>query len=682
MFATGSAEFLGQHIVNAGLDHGFYMHANDGVVIDGNIGWGIASWGIHLYGGGHGANKSLITRNIMLGCRSGGCLITGHGSVIANNLFTNSTTGINIFRQPSPNNTFVNNLALWNQNDADVDDMGGKCYHPRSQWPQCGPFNNTGKHNGYSKAPTHCTEATQGKCTHTGTGCCTSGFPSGASDLLANGSWNTVLTQWDEGQEIILDGRLCAGSPALGRAVPVQMPDGGLIPWLPSVVGFDLGPFQSASQLKTDDASAHHMFGEHTPCHSIGGLKTDDASTSTTRKLRPISTTKKRRVSYWFGPWATAPCPLLRPPAPLPPTPPAPPGCLPDCSWSPCMTCITGCPDPGGTPSGTDGHGCNISGYANTCNCNAMGGRPASNCSKSSRGFKLCPGLPPTNECRHNATYALAALKQEGGSNVATSMFLYCGHTINATGDLSAPRWAPEGAQASSLLLNVGCVEMAGGLTTLGIGSEPVIGASLPALRAMFASPDPSIKSISELVRTEKLAGVSWDVEPANSTTEDATKFAAYLSSLRVALAPLGARVTVYSNAFSPIIENVTLLSTSIDRVLTGQTYNGGLNGQVGAGMTGWLANYEKLLAPGVNRASVAPAMLASSLRGTWNCMNSSIEQRYNRIVADGLEEIAIYTFDPTSWLTLDGAKSFTDCSNSWLPFLRRFLATNKGGRQ
>ena len=97
--------------------------------------------------------------------------------------------------------------------------------------------------------------------------------------------------------------------------------------------------------------------------------------------------------------------------------------------------------------------------------------------------------------------------------------------------------------------------------------------------------------------------------------------------------------------------------------------------------MTGWLANYDKLLASGVNRDSVAPAMLASSLRGTWNCMNSSIEQRYNRIVADGLEEIAIYTFDPTSWLTLDGAKSFTDCSNSWLPFLRRFLATNKGGR-
>jgi hypothetical protein len=246
VFATGSGEFLGPHIVNAGLDHGFYMHANDGVVIDGNIGWGIASWGIHLYGGGHGANNSIVTRNILLGCRSGGCLITGHGSVVANNIFANSSSGMNLFRGPSPRNTFVNNLALWNQNDADVDDMGGKCYHPRPAWPQCGPFNNTGNHNFYSKVPTHCTEATGGKCTLTGKGCCTSGFPTSASDLLANGSWSTVLTQWDEGQEI-LDGRLSAGSPALGHAVPVQMPDGGLVPWLPAAVGFDLGPFQSAS---------------------------------------------------------------------------------------------------------------------------------------------------------------------------------------------------------------------------------------------------------------------------------------------------------------------------------------------------------------------------------------------------------------------------------------------------
>jgi hypothetical protein len=247
VFATGSAEFLGGQIAMANLDHGFYMHQNDGLVIDGNIGWGIASWGIHLFGGGHGANRSVVTRNIMVGCRSGGCLITGHGSVVANNLFANSSTGMNIFREPSNNNSFLNNLALWNGVDADVDAMGGRCYHPRKVWPQCGPFNNTGSHNCYSKSPTHCTEAMNGKCTLTGKGCCNSGFPASSTDLLANGSWGTVLTQWDEAAEM-LDARLSSGSPALGRAVPVRMPDGGLVPWLPSEPGFDLGPFQSASQ--------------------------------------------------------------------------------------------------------------------------------------------------------------------------------------------------------------------------------------------------------------------------------------------------------------------------------------------------------------------------------------------------------------------------------------------------
>ena len=137
-----------------------------------------------------------------------------------------------------------------------------------------------------------------------------------------------------------------------------------------------------------------------------------------------------RKVSFWFGPSATAPCPTGPPPAP----PPAPPGCLPDCSWTPCNACITGCPDRGSSIPGNGGHGCNVSGTGtNRCACNAMGYRKASNCSaKASRGLKLCPG-PPTNECRSNVSFALATLKQEGGSQVATSFFLYCG----------LPHWGP-----------------------------------------------------------------------------------------------------------------------------------------------------------------------------------------------------------------------------------------------
>eukprot|EP01048_Picozoa_sp_COSAG05_P035525 COSAG05_NODE_15487_length_368_cov_0.855019_1_plen_122_part_11 len=116
----------------------------------------------------------------------------------------------------------------------------------------------------------------------------------------------------------------------------------------------------------------------------------------------------------------------------------------------------------------------------NRCVCNAMGARKASNCSaKSSRGLKLCPG-PPASDCRNNVSFALAALKQQGGSQVATSFFLYCGLEINATGELAVP------------VLSTECLEMVIGLKGMGIKSEPVVGASLPALQAMFKSPSAS----------------------------------------------------------------------------------------------------------------------------------------------------------------------------------------------
>ena len=81
----------------------------------------------------------------------------------------------------------------------------------------------------------------------------------------------------------------------------------------------------------------------------------------------------------------------------------------------------------------------------------------------------------------------------------------------------------------------------------MGIGAEPVMSGSLDNLRRMFASPGPSISALEQLVRSKKLRGISWDVEPDASSVGDAAAFAAYLTKLRLALAPLGARVTVYS---------------------------------------------------------------------------------------------------------------------------------------
>ena len=288
-----------------------------------------------------------------------------------------------------------------------------------------------------------------------------------------------------------------------------------------------------------------------------------------------------------------------------------------------------------------------------------MGSRKGSNCGAMARNLTLCPANPFTCDSQsRNATLALQSLRDAGGANVATSLFVYCGLKINVSGHL-------EGS------LSPGCALMIPGLNEMGIGAEPVVGGSLDALRAMFASPLQSISSLTALTKVHKLRGISWDVEPSGSTATDASKFAAYLSQLRQALRPLGARVTTYSNAYSKMISNVALLSTAVDRVLDGDCYNGG-------SYKGWLAKYEHLLGPGVNRSAVAPAMMASTERGAWNCDNVTIAERYNKVVSDGLREIAIFTYDPTSLLRTsrnDGAdNSVTDCSSQWLPFAKRFL--------
>ena len=284
-----------------------------------------------------------------------------------------------------------------------------------------------------------------------------------------------------------------------------------------------------------------------------------------------------------------------------------------------------------------------------------MGSRKASNCGAMANNLTLCPPNPYTCTAQsRNATLALEMLRNAGGSQVATSMFVYCGLSINASGHLSSAEMSP------------GCGLMIPGLNQLGIGAEPVVGGSLSALRNMFASPSQSISALAALTRTHNLRGISWDVEPSGSTASDASQFAAYLSQLRHALHPLGARVTTYSNAYSKMISNIALLSGATDRVLDGDCYNGG-------SYNGWVAKYKQLLQPGVNRSAVAPAMMASTERGQWNCDNTTIAQRYERVVADGINEIAIFTYDPTSSADTKG-HTVSDCSSLWLPFARRFL--------
>ena len=171
--------------------------------------------------------------------------------------------------------------------------------------------------------------------------------------------------------------------------------------------------------------------------------------------------------------------------------------------------------------------------------------------------FWFSPAHPATSG---NVSATLALLAREGGSKLATSLFVYCEDKINLDGSFTAGVSAP-------------CDKLTVGLAAMGIGTERIVGASSIAnLRAMFKSPDRSITGLVALARKSKLRGISWDIEPANSTRADAKLYAAYLKKLRAALQPVGARLTTYNNEYDPVISDFNDLQHSVDRLLDGDT--------------------------------------------------------------------------------------------------------------
>ena len=105
-------------------------------------------------------------------------------------------------------------------------------------------------------------------------------------------------------------------------------------------------------------------------------------------------------------------------------------------------TVATGCPEPGNTVVGCDGHGCNRSSSCNRCDCNVIGSRKGSDCHSN---LTLLPQPPPPKLCELrgaaapecNVTIALDFMRREAGAQIATSYFLYCDFASNASGGVS-----------------------------------------------------------------------------------------------------------------------------------------------------------------------------------------------------------------------------------------------------
>ncbi len=277
-------------------------------------------------------------------------------------------------------------------------------------------------------------------------------------------------------------------------------------------------------------------------------------------------------------------------------------------------------------------------------------------------------------EPSHNVTATLDLLKNEGGAKVATSLMLYCEDAIRPDGSFSAG-------------VSVGCDAMIPQLNAMGIGAERIVGSpSIDNLRAMFLSPSKSISGIVALTKKHKLRGISWDVEPPNSTKADAVKYAAYLKQLRAALAPLGARLTTYNNQYNPVISDMDDIQHSVDRLLDGDTYNYRCAGCTSGpqNFTGWLKHYHATVVnANISRDKAGVSMLASTERGDWNCEVSTMKERLEQIEADNVPELAIFILRPdegpheecsSKKLNPDG-EPMCPCSNKWFSLARKFLA-------
>jgi hypothetical protein len=272
-----------------------------------------------------------------------------------------------------------------------------------------------------------------------------------------------------------------------------------------------------------------------------------------------------------------------------------------------------------------------------------------------------------------NVTAAVDLLRKQGGSAVASSLLLYCGDSVSANGSFYEKH-------------NPACELTATLVRAMGIGVERVIQANgpqgLPSLRVMFRRPAGSIEQIAQMARRLKLHGVSWDIEPHNSTAADAADYATYLTQLKAILSPTGVRLTSYANTYDPIIADTGRAQTTVDRVLVGDTYNYRATSPGETNFSGWLHHYHQhAVNTNLSRSKVAVAMLASTLRGDWNCRADTMAERVTQLRADNVRELSMFMLKSTDVCDAETERNMDgdlicSCAESWFPFARQFLRT------
>lgn len=225
---------------------------------------------------------------------------------------------------------------------------------------------------------------------------------------------------------------------------------------------------------------------------------------------------------------------------------------------------------------------------------------------------------------------------------LVTSVFSYCGLDVADNGTIIS-----EFADT--------CAGLFPALAALGVRNEIALNAgncSIDAYRLLWSDTQTSPQQILAAAQAANASGVNIDLEPQadncrgspTGTAADAVQFAKWLTAVRTLLNGAGIRLTVDVAAWSPVLSQSAVLAPSVDRLLTMQTYNGD-------SYADWEATYSAFV-------SAIPRDVAGIGIGVWNVTGATqwwetpaaATAKIDRIITDGIVEVAAFRFLPPQW--------------------------------
>ena len=245
-------------------------------------------------------------------------------------------------------------------------------------------------------------------------------------------------------------------------------------------------------------------------------------------------------------------------------------------------------------------------------------------------------------------------------NNTVSSVILECGHSINSTNPLGVNCAEPYDQLSKKCKIGADtCLKTIKGLAAANINSELLVGGpdgsgEGPATNFMPSSFKPANATIFantmvEVAKRFGAVGVNIDAEPdqGSGPTILPPSFVTFLSTIKPILNAAGVRVTADVAQWCKMTSDYALLAPHVDRMLNMEQYNAN-------SMEGWLNgdDYGGFYTSFVNRTKFPISKAGPSL-GIWNalcgklpCWSTTKESgapRIDRMIADGVEEIALF---------------------------------------